>query len=458
MNTLIYTAILGLFSMFAEIVNLRKLILPVIVLGLAIIFGLNLNDWNTGTAHFNNMLKVDNFSVAFSGLSLFITLMVIILANDYYDSDEKNISDYMAIMVFVLCGAQLMFSFNNITLLFIGIETLSIGLYVLAGSKRFDLKSNEAGFKYFLMGAFMSGILLFGLALIFGATGTFYIDEIGAYTSMNAGVSNPKLTIGLSLVTFALLFKISAAPFHFWAPDVYEGAPPIITAYMSTLVKVAAFGAFFKLFSTSFLFVFGSVEYIILFAAIATLVIGNLTALVQTNFKRLLAFSGISHAGYMLLIILSIHTKPEGALLYYGLGYSLSTLAAFGVALAVFKQMDSEEISAFNGLGKKNPVLAAALTMAMLGLAGIPPFAGFIGKYYIFTKYLQTGNVMPVVIAVIASIIGVYYYFKVIIAMYGKPANDVEVKGNFGYNLVLWVCLAISLFLGIFPSTITHLL
>lgn len=458
MNTLIYTAILGLFSMFAEIVNLRKLILPVIVLGLAIIFGLNLNDWNIGSTHFNNMLKIDNFSVAFSGLSLFITLMVIILANDYFDTDEKNISDYMAIMVFVLCGAQLMFSFNNITLLFIGIETLSIGLYALAGSKRFDLRSNEAGFKYFLMGSFMSGILLFGLALIYGATGTFYIDEIGVYTSINAGVSNPKLTIGLSLVTFALLFKISAAPFHFWAPDVYEGAPPIITAYMSTLVKVAAFGAFYKLFSTSFAIVFGSVEYIILFAAIATLAIGNLTALVQTNFKRLLAFSGISHAGYMLLIILSLHTKPEGALLYYGLGYSLSTLAAFGVALAVFKQMNSEEISAFNGLGKKNPVLAAALTMAMLGLAGIPPFAGFTGKYYIFTKYLQTGNVMPVIVAVIASIIGVYYYFKVIIAMYGNPANEVEVKGSFGYNLVLWVCLAISLFIGIFPSTITQLL
>ena len=265
MNTLIYTACLGLFGLLAEIFNLRKYLIPIMVLGLAVIFSLNLQTWNHPETHFNGMLTDSNFSTAFSGLAIFIMLIILILAGDFYTSsdDEKHISDYMAILVFTLCGALMMFSYANMAMLFLGIETLSISLYVMAGSRRFEVKSNEAGFKYFLMGSFASAFLLFGIALIFGVTGTFSIDGIGVYMRAHADQLDPLFIVGMLLMIFAMLFKVSAAPFHFWAPDVYEGAPSLITALMSTLVKIAAFAAFYKLLSVCFVFALGKAEIIL---------------------------------------------------------------------------------------------------------------------------------------------------------------------------------------------------
>ncbi len=443
--------------MVAEILNLRKLIVPVLVIGLAVIFGLNLNDWNSNQSYFNNMVKVDNFSVAFSGLAIFVTLLVFILSTDFYANDQAHISDYMSILTFVLVGALMMFSFSNLTMLFLGIETLSIALYIMAGSKRFDLRSNEAGFKYFLLGSFASAFLLFGIALIFGATGTFDLNKIAEYTLQNQGHISPLFYTGMVLMVFAMLFKVSAAPFHFWAPDVYEGSPALVTAFMSTLVKIAAFAAFYKLMSSTFFYTSEKAALILNVTAILTLAVGNLMALAQTNFKRLLAYSGISHAGYMMLLILSAKDQTAGALFYYSLAYALSTLAAFAIAIPIFKAANSEEIDSFNGLAKKNPLAAAAMSMAMLGLAGIPPFAGFLGKYYIFTEALHSDYFKTTLVAIFASMIGVYYYFKVIIAMYGKPANEVKLENSINYQLVLWVCLALSLFFGLYPSPILNI-
>ncbi len=457
MNTIIYTSVLGFFCMLAEILNLRKLIVPVLVLGLAVIFGLNLNDWNLNQSYYNNMLHVDNFSVAFGGLAIFVTLMVFILSTDFYGSNNYHISDYMSILTFILVGALMMFSFSNLTMMFLGIETLSIAMYVMAGSKRFDIRSNEAGFKYFLMGSFASCFLLFGIALIYGTTGSFDLGKIAEYTIQNQGNISPLFYTGMVLMVFAMLFKVSAAPFHFWAPDVYEGAPALITAYMSTLVKIAAFAAFYKIMSATFFYTSDKVELVLMAATILTLLVGNLIALAQSNFKRLLAYSGISHAGYMMLVILSAKNQPAGALFYYSLAYSLSTLAAFAIAIPMFKSAGTEDISAFNGLSKKNPLAAAAMSMAMLGLAGIPPFAGFLGKYYIFTEALQSGYFYPTLLAICCSMVGVYYYFKVIIAMYGKPANEVKYESTFNFNLVLWVCLGLSLLIGLNPAPILNI-
>lgn len=457
MNTLIYTSVLGFLCMVLEIFQFRKLIVPVLVLGLAIIFGLNLNDWNSNASFFNNMVRIDNFSVAFSGLAIFVTLLVFILSTDYYSDSQNNLSDYMTILTFILVGALMMFNYSNLTMLFLGVETLSIALYVMAGSRRFDVRSNEAGFKYFLMGSFASGFLLFGIALIFGASGSFDLAKIADYTIQNQQNISPLFYTGMFLVVFAMLFKVSAAPFHFWAPDVYEGAPALVTAYMSTLVKIAAFAAFYKLMSYTFFYTFEKVAPVLNVVAILTLAVGNLIALTQSNFKRLLAYSGISHAGYLMLIILTAKNQTAGALFYYSLAYALSTLAAFAVAIPVFKAANSEDISAFNGLAKKNPWHAAALSMAMIGLAGIPPFAGFLGKYYIFTEALQSEYFYTTLIAIIASMIGVYYYFKVIVAMYSQPANESEMEQSFNYNLVLVVCLILSIVFGIFPSPIVNI-
>jgi NADH-quinone oxidoreductase subunit N len=430
------------------------------VLGLAVIFSLNLQTWNHPETHFNGMLTDSNFSTAFSGLAIFIMLIILILAGDFYTSsdDEKHISDYMAILVFTLCGALMMFSYANMAMLFLGIETLSISLYVMAGSRRFEVKSNEAGFKYFLMGSFASAFLLFGIALIFGVTGTFSIDGIGVYMRAHADQLNPLFIVGMLLMVFAMLFKVSAAPFHFWAPDVYEGAPSLITALMSTLVKIAAFAAFYKLLSVCFVFALGKVEIILTVSCAATLLIGNLVALTQDNFKRLLAYSGISHAGYMLLAIISLQGSTDSALFLYSAGYAVASLAAFAIAITVFKATGTESISGFNGLGKKNPMLAAGLTMAMLSLAGIPPFAGFFGKYFIFSEAMRNGYQNLVFLAIISSIIGVFYYMKVIVAMYSKPANEFEVKPTFSYQLVIVFCIVLSIFMGIFPGLFTKLL
>ena len=460
MNTLIYTACLGLFGLLAEIFNLRKYLIPIMVLGLAVIFSLNLQTWNHPETHFNGMLTDSNFSTAFSGLAIFIMLIILILAGDFYTSsdDEKHISDYMAILVFTLCGALMMFSYANMAMLFLGIETLSISLYVMAGSRRFEVKSNEAGFKYFLMGSFASAFLLFGIALIFGVTGTFSIDGIGVYMRAHADQLDPLFIVGMLLMIFAMLFKVSAAPFHFWAPDVYEGAPSLITALMSTLVKIAAFAAFYKLLSVCFVFALGKAEIILTVSCAATLLIGNLVALTQDNFKRLLAYSGISHAGYMLLAIISLQGSTDSALFLYSAGYAVASLAAFAIAITVFKATGTESISGFNGLWKKNPMLAAGLSMAMLSLAGIPPFAGFFGKYFIFSEAMRNGYQNLVFLAIISSIIGVFYYMKVIVAMYSKPANEFEVKPTFSYQLVIIVCILLSIFIGIFPGLFTKLL
>jgi NADH-quinone oxidoreductase subunit N len=459
MNTLIYTSCLGLFCLLAEILNLRKILIPTVVVAITAIFGVNYMEWNQGGSFYNDMVRIDHFSVAFSSLVLIIGLLIFVLSADYYKNEQQHISDYLAILIFTLCGALIMLSYANMAMLFLGIEILSISLYIMAGSKRFDTRSNEAGFKYFLMGAFASGFLLFGIALIYGVTNSFNLEQIGQYV-MNHDLHtiSPMFYIGMMLMLVAMLFKVAAAPFHFWSPDVYEGSPALITAFMSTLVKIAAFGALYRLFSTSLI---GTLHYAtptLMIAAVASLVIGNFTALHQNNFKRLMAYSGISHAGYMLLAVITLAMGTASALFYYSAGYAFATIGAFAIAIPVFHSKQHEGIDAFNGLGKKNPLLAALLTMCMLSLAGIPPFAGFLGKYYIFSKAIQNGNLILTLVAVIASMIGAYYYLKVVLAMYTKEGNDIEVEVSPLYMMVAVFCVLMSLTIGLFPDALMNLI
>lgn len=459
MNTLIYTSCLGLFCLLAEILNLRKLLVPLVVLGITAIFGVNYMEWNQGGSFYNDMLRIDHFSVAFGALVLLVGMLILVLTADYYKNETHHISDYLAILIFTLCGALIMLSFSNMAMLFLGIEILSISLYIMAGSKRFDTKSNEAGFKYFLMGAFASGFLLFGIALIYGVTNSFHLEKIGMYVmNHDATTISPLFYIGMMLMLVAMLFKVAAAPFHFWSPDVYEGSPALITAFMSTLVKIAAFGALYRLFATCFVGTLSYATQTLSIVAVASLAIGNFTALHQTNFKRLMAYSGISHAGYLLLAIIALYANTASALFYYSAGYAFATIGAFAVAIPVFHSMQNEGIDAFNGLGKKNPLLAALLTMSMLSLAGIPPFAGFLGKYYIFSKAIAAGHVALTLIAVIASMIGAYYYLKVVLAMYTKDSNDKTIEASPLYIMVAVFCVAMSLVLGLFPDMLMGLI
>jgi NADH-quinone oxidoreductase subunit N len=460
--TLIYTTSLGLFCLLAEILNLRKIMVPVILLGLAAIFYINFQEWHQavpvvlGGIDMSHMMRVDHFSIAFSGLSIFSASLIFALSSYFYKDEPHHLSDYLAILLFILCGILILFSFWNLVMLFLGIEIVSISLYIMAGSRRFDIRSNEAGFKYFLMGSFATGILLFGIALIYGASGSFQLDKIAEYAS--AGNISPLFAIGSLLMIMALFFKVAVVPFHFWSPDVYEGSPALVTAVMSTLVKVAFFAAFYRLMSIAFISIDSYTSTIIMIVAGATMITGNLIAITQDNFKRLLAYSGISHAGYMLMAILSLKTNSSSALFYYGAAYALATIGSFAVAIPVFRAMKYENISAFNGLGRKHPLSAGLLTLSMLSLAGIPPLAGFIGKYLIFSDAIKNGYISLTVIAVLASIVGVYYYFKVILAMYAKKPDDVTVKPPPAYIIVMIVCVLLSLVLGIYPAVLLHLI
>jgi NADH-quinone oxidoreductase subunit N len=308
------------------------------------------------------------------------------------------------------------------------------------------------------MGSFASGFLLFGIALVFGATHSFELSKIAAFANTPEAMQ-PMFTIGALLMVFAMLFKVAAVPFHFWSPDVYEGSPTLVTAFMSTIVKVAFFAGFYKLMSVGFIGIHGFTDDILLIITGVTLIFGNLVALSQQNFKRLLAYSGISHAGYMLLVILSVQSQPAAALFFYGAVYALATIGAFAVAIPVFENTKREDITSFNGLGKTHPWVAGMLTLSMLSLAGIPPLAGFLGKYYVFSEAIRNGFVAIVIIAVLTSIVGVYYYFKVILAMYVKPAEETRPsKFPRTYALVLLVCVGLSLWLGVWPAWLLGLL
>ena len=455
MITLITISGLGVFCLIAEIFNLRKLLIPIAVIGLLVILGLTISEFNSPAAYYNNMIVVNEFSVTFSSLFIVLTIFLIILTGDFYKEHQSKLSDFIAIKIFLLAGSVAMVSFGNLSMFFISIEVLSISLYILAASKRLDLKSNEAGMKYFLMGSFASGIILFGICLVYGATGYFDVAEIYA---LSQGTGLPVwFPIGITLIIIGMLFKIAAAPFHFWAPDVYEGAPSMTTATMSTLAKVVAMATLFKLLNDLVPSLSPKVEILIVFISILSMTIGNIMALRQKNVKRMLAFSGISHAGFMIMALLSMSTAAS-TLLYYTAAYALAGIASFAVIIYVTKDKDNEDISNFNGLGKSNPLMAAILTAALLSMAGIPIFSGFFAKFILFSQTIEAGFIIVVIAAVINSIISVGYYFKLILAMYTKEAEEEKKTVPFAYYFVAVMAILLNIIMGVYPSLVTNLL
>lgn len=455
MTTLIAIIGLGVLCLIFEIFDFRKAIVPITVIGLLAILGLTVSEFNSPGSYYNNMIVVNKFSIAFSSLFIVLTLFLVALGHNFYENHQSKISDFIAIKVFLLAGAVAMVSFGNLAMFFLGIEILSISLYVLAASNRTKVKSNEAGMKYFLMGSFASGIILFGICMIYGAMGSFDIVEI---SDMSQSAELPIwFPIGIVLLTIGMLFKIAAVPFHFWAPDVYEGSPTLTTALMSTLAKVVAIATLYKLLSSMHADINYSFQIVVVVISILSMTVGNIMALRQVNVKRMLAFSGISHAGFMLMTLLSI-SNSAGSLLYYTSAYSLAGIAAFSVILYVCKNKENEDIVNFHGLGKTNPLLAAILTGSLLSMAGIPIFAGFFAKLVLFGQTIQAGYLVVVIFAVINSIISVGYYFKLILAMYTKDANEVRSGKSFLYYSVAVIAIALNIIIGLFPSLVLDLL
>ena len=460
MNTLIVLSVLPILLLYLGLYKAKNALLPVTVIGLLLALGLALAQWtkvDEAQPIFHGMMLFNNFSVAFSAITIISTILILLLSKEYFEKISSHVAEYYAIILFSLAGIIVMVSYNNLTMLFIGIEIMSVSLYILAGIKKNDFASNEAALKYFLMGAFSTGFLLFGIALIYGASGSFNLEAIRNWVVTNQKI-DPLFYTGILLIIVGLCFKVGAAPFHFWTPDVYEGSPTLITAYMSTVAKTAGFAAFLRLFAECFAPLADFWVPALLIITIITLFIGNITALYQQSFKRMLAFSSISHAGYLLFAIVALGAGSANSVFMYSTAYSIASIIAFGALILVQQQSGTDNFDAFNGLSKKNPFLAFVLTVSMLSLAGIPLTAGFIGKFFVFSGALSQYHTTMVILAVVNAIISIFYYFRVIIAMYFRDIDREELTVPAYYKFVLGISALITIIIGIYPGFISSLI
>jgi NADH-quinone oxidoreductase subunit N len=459
MYAIITISIVAVIVLFFGSIHKKGVILPIIFVGLPLAFVVNLMGWNQSIHYFNEMYIDDNFTIAFNGLLIFTTFLIFIFAPIYYKEVKRPLEDIYALILFSLVGGLMMTAFGNLVMLFLGIETLSLSLYLLAGSKKADPRSNEAAMKYFLTGSFASGFLLFGIALLYGACGSFNLAEIKLYVVQNQANIPIMFSIGILLIAVGLAFKIGAAPFHFWVPDVYDGSPTLITTYMATVGKVAAFAAFFRFINSGF----GDVDFLwktsLTVFAVATILIGNFAALYQDNVKRMIAYSGVAHAGYMLIAIIAIKGDSAGVLLLYSVSYSIATITAFAVLMMVRKETGSFSIKSFNGLAKHNPTVAFAMTIAMLSLAGIPPLIGFSAKYKLFVSAIEQGQLALVIIAIIGSMISVYYYLRPVMAMYfTRSIESTPFEAAKLYKKQILVVTILLIIFSFIPGLIIHLI
>lgn len=415
MNALILTTILGIIILYLGLTKNKTILAPTAIVGLLVTLFLSFKDWGLGSSYFHEMVVFDNFSVAFNISMIIITIIIFLFGIDYYKMMEFHVAEQYSLMIFALVGAFLMTSFSNLIILFLGIEILSIPLYILAGGKKFSFKSNEASFKYFLLGSFATAFFLFGIALVYGASATFYLPEIKTYIAQFNGNLPPMLLIGLLFIIIGVAFKVAVAPFHFWSPDVYEGSPTLVTAFMATVVKTAGFAAFYRLLGIGLLPLPESLEKALWVMTGLTLLIGNLVALKQYNFKRLLAYSSIAHSGFIMLAMLSQHDSSASVILYYTFVYSLASVPLFIIFILVKRASNGlDHLKAFQGLYKKAPWVAVFMTILLMSMAGIPPTAGFIAKYQVFILSISQGYLAISIFAILMAVVGIYYYFNVV--------------------------------------------
>jgi NADH-quinone oxidoreductase subunit N len=451
MNSIITSAVLGVIMMFSGLFLKKNSSIAALATGgivlLLVMCALEMSGYHFFPVDTHNMLYFDVFGLLVNCIAFASTLVFFLLNGRDIASTGNNPGEYFSLIFFVLCGISIATSFNSLLMLFIGIEIISIPLYILTGSDKRNLKSNEASLKYFLMGAFSTGIMLLGIAFLYGATenGSFFLEDLAP--AKTAG--SPMMMVGLILLMVSMAFKVSAAPFHFWTPDVYDGAPTVITSFMATVVKAGAFIAFLRLFRDAFGDMKSYWQIFVVIITACTLFIGNITAVFQQSVKRMLAYSSIAQVGFMLFSLLTLNTQAKEGIILYIAVYSLSTIGLF----AILVKMKDYSFEGFNGLAKQYPGLAFAATVFLLSLAGIPLTGGFLAKYYMVLAVMQTGQWLWLVIfAMVCATISVYYYFRVIQAMYFKdgPAQQLELSG--GFKAILIGLALIIILLGIFPQ------
>ena len=445
--------IVMVFDLFKSI---RKSVLAwVTIIGSAIALWASVEMLHAGVIgnEFNGMMRVDRFSMFFNIIFLVSTILVTLISINYLDRNDKRQGEYYVLILLATLGMMLMASGNELIVVFLGLELMSLSLYVLAGYFRSIQVSSEAGMKYLLLGAFASGFFLYGIALIYGGAGTTSIPDIAS--ELEAGGSSPLMLAGMFLLIVGFGFKVALVPFHQWAPDVYEGAPTPIAAFISAGPKAAGFAAFLRIFTGALESLQSEWIVVVVILAVLTMTVGNVIATAQSNIKRMLAYSSVAHAGYVLVGLAAANNDGISSAMLYLLVYCVMNVGAFAaVILARTEDGESLRIADYAGLGFRKPLLALFMTIMLLSLAGFPPTAGFVGKFYVFRSAVDAGHIWLVVIAAINTAISAFYYLRVVVVMYMK---DPEAERDFhAYPGLLVFTLLLAtigvVLIGVLPS------
>jgi NADH-quinone oxidoreductase subunit N len=416
--------------------------------------------WDGDLRAFHDMIALDNYALFFNLVIGYAGALVVLLSMDYVRRTGAESGEYYALVLFAASGMMLLASATDLIVVFLSLELMSLSLYVLAGLFKTRLESGEASMKYFLLGAFASSFLLYGIALVYGATGSTNFDKVAAALAGKAPDGLAVLGLGLMLVGFG--FKLSSVPFHMWAPDVYQGAPTSVTAFIATGSKAAAFAALIRVLFSALRSVQADWTVLLWGLAAVTMTVGNVVAIAQGNLKRMLAYSSVAHVGYMLVGLVAGGTSGAGAVLFYLLAYTFTTAGTFGVISLCGRTSSDESVDVrdYAGLARRHPLLAFVLSLFLLSLIGIPPLAGFVGKFYLFGAAVRGGYLWLVVIGVLNSAIAAYYYLRVIVYMYMREPEDAVPAGlvpSFAGGLALAISIVGIVLLGVMPAPFANL-
>jgi NADH-quinone oxidoreductase subunit N len=456
---LVSLVLFSLLTLIVESLGKDKPVLSywVSLVGVAVSLALSFGNLGAGVRVFGGMLLQGGFAGYCNLIFLSSALLTILLSRDYLERMEGHRGEFYILILFSTTGMMLMAGALNLITIFLGIELMSVSLYVLAGFMRKKDRSNEAALKYFLLGAFATGFLLYGIALIYGTSGTTDLATIhNVFPQLS---HNPVFLIGCGMLVVAFSFKVAAVPFHMWAPDVYEGAPTTVSGFMSTGAKAAAFATFLLVFVRVFDIAGSSLSQVIAVIAAASMIVGNITAVAQNNVKRMLAYSSIAHAGYMLSGIAAANVEGETGILFYLLAYTFVNVGAFGIVSMMERRQDKNlSFDDYAGLSARKPMLALLLSMFMFSLAGIPPFAGFFGKYYVFLAAVKANMAWLAILGVMTSLVSVYYYLRLVVLMYFREGDaDLDSPAPMASMIALVAAAAVIVVLGLYPSLIVDL-
>jgi NADH-quinone oxidoreductase subunit N len=421
------------------------------LLGAAVAAGLL---WNRNAAGFG-VIAADNFALFVTIVVAGIGLLTIMFSGQAIERDGLPQGEYYALTLFAIVGMMMMASATDLLVIFLALEVLSLAVYVLTGIRRTDAAGTEAAFKYFLLGAFSSAFFLYGIAFTYAVTGSTRLDKVSTVIAAQVLQPNPLvwLAIGLLLVGFA--FKVSAVPFHMWAPDAYEGAPTVVTGFMSTGVKAAAFAAFLRVFLSAFEPLRPDWVQMVVWIAVATMVLGTAVGVVQSNVKRMLAYSSIAHAGYLLVGLIAASNTGKAAVLFYLAVYAVANLGAFGVISAVStRERPKGDLADFTGLWYSQPVLALLMGVFLLSLGGFPPLAGFMAKWYIFQAAVSEGYTGLAIIAILSSVVSVFFYLRIVVSMFMTTSSAEFEVPDFGRVGMAGLAIAavLTFYLGVLPT------